>query len=408
MIVKYLAYAMVRVNIKPELIQWAIDRSRRDPNFLSDKFDKIDDWQHGKVQPTLRQLEKFAAATRTPLGYFFLSEPPAEPLPIPDFRTFGSTEIRRPSPDLLETVYLCQQRQDWYRTNALMLREDPVGFIGAATLQSDPTGTANAIRDSIDFDLDSRAELATFEDALRMMIAAADGVGVLVMVSGIVGGNTQRPLDLGEFRGFALSDDVAPLIFINGADTKAGQMFTVAHELAHLWLGQSALTDATARTVAKGAVRSGSAIERWCNAVAAEVLVPLESFGVVYRRGESLASEMQRLARHYKVSTLVVLRRMFDAGGLSRDDFQAAFDAEVTHLRRVLAKKNETGGGGDFYATARTRLSPRFARAVLSATWEGRSSFTEAFRLLGCKNTKTLETLGDRLGMSDYLRAGAV
>lgn len=262
------------------------------------------------------------------------------------------------------------------------------------------------------FDMNARAEANTFEDALRMMTAAADDAGVLVMVSGIVGQNTHRALDLGEFRGFALSDDLAPLVFINGTDTKSGQMFTLAHELAHLWLGQSALTDATAastgstkRTIAVG----GSAIEMWCNAVAAEMLVPIASFKVVYRPHVALQEEKKRLSAHYKVSTLVVLRRMYDAGGLSRAAFNDAYTAEVKRLRDLMAeRKARAGSGGDPYATGRVRVSPRFARAVLAATWEGRSTFTEAFRLLGFKSAAKLEKFGDSLGMSAFFSGGAV
>jgi Zn-dependent peptidase ImmA (M78 family) len=405
---------MVRVPVKPELIQWAIDRSQRDPADLAARFNRLMEWQTGQTQPTLGQLEDFAAATRTPVGYFFLSAPPVEPLPIPDFRTVGSLQVSRPSPDLLDTLYLCQQRQDWYRSNALVLRDDPVAFVGTATTKSDHVATATAIRTAIGFDLSARAQAPTFVDALRMMTRAADDAGVLVMTSGIVGVNTHRPLDTKEFRGFALSDDYAPLVFINGTDTKSGQMFTLAHELAHLWLGQSALTDSTAATVAQEGNASPtssavSSVERWCNAVAAEVLVPLESFRQVYRPKAELRAEKQRLSNHYKVSTLVVLRRMFDAGGLSREAFWTVYQAEAEHLRKVMAeKKAKAKQGGDPYATGRVRVSPRFARAVLSATWEGRSTFTEAFRMLGFKSVKKLETFGDELGMGNYLRQGAV
>jgi Zn-dependent peptidase ImmA (M78 family) len=406
---------MVRVPVKPELIQWAIDRSKRDPADLAARFDKLDDWLQGTGQPTLSQLEKFAAATRAPVGYFFLEEPPEEPLPIPDFRTVGSGAIAgggRPSPDLLDTIYLCQQRQDWYRSNAQVLREDPVAFIGSATVQSDPAATANAIRVAVGFDLIARAEARTFEDALRMMIRAADDAGILVMVSGIVGQNTHRPLKTEEFRGFALSDEYAPLVFVNGADTKAGQMFTLAHEFAHLWLGQTALTDATAATVAMGsrnAAAAGLQVERWCNAVAAEVLVPMESFRAVYRPEAELHAEKRRLSSQYKVSTLVILRRIYDVGGLPREAFWSAYNAEAAHLRSIVAaRKAQSEGGGDPYATGRVRVSPRFARAVLAATWEGRATFTEAFRMLGFKSVKKLEAFGDTLGMSQYLRQGAV
>lgn len=132
--------------VKPELIRWAIDRSGRDPAALAARFGRLDEWQRGRIQPTLKPLESFAAATRTPIGYFFLPEPPEEPLPIPDFRTIGSQEVARPSPDLLDTIYLCQQRQDWYRSHALLLREDPVGFVGTATIRSDPIATAGVSR----------------------------------------------------------------------------------------------------------------------------------------------------------------------------------------------------------------------------------------------------------------------
>jgi Zn-dependent peptidase ImmA (M78 family) len=394
--------------VKPQLIQWALERSGYDVATLSARFPKLEEWQRGDLQPTLNQLENFGRATHTPFGFFFLSEPPEEQIPIPDFRTVGSAALGRPSPDLLDTIHLCQQRQDWYRTNAMQLGEDPVGFVGTATIRSDHAATARAIREAIGFDLNTRAELDTFEDALRMMIAVADNAGVLVMVSGIVGSNTHRPLDVDEFRGFALSDDLAPLVFINGKDTKAGQMFTLAHELAHLWLGQSALTDATAASIARGTVRAGDfgAVEVWCNAVAAEMLVPMESFSIVYRPRAALEAEKQRLMRHYKVSTLVILRRMFDAGGLSREAFEQAFVAELDKLRAVMAQRKERSAGGDPYATGRVRLSPRFARAVLASTWEGRSTFTEAFRLLGFRNVRSLERFGESLGMSGLVQGG--
>lgn len=398
---------MTRVSVKPEMLRWACARAGKEESALAEKFSGFNEWLTGEKAPTLKQLEDFAKATRTPFGFFFLPEPPVEIVPIPDFRTVGSERVERPSPDMLDTIYLCQQRQDWYRQNSLVLGEQPLDFVGSATVQSDIVATATRIRQAVGFDLDARAETSTFVDALRMMLDAADQAGILVMVSGIVGHNTHRPLDTAEFRGFALSDDLAPLVFINGTDTKSGQMFTLAHELAHLWLGESGVSDVTPAT--SFSQRAGvPSIERWCNAVAAEMLVPLDGFRQAYRTRAELKPEMQRLSRQYKVSTLVVLRRMLDAGGLARDVFRDAFDGELKRLRAELAKRKAAGGGGDFYATTSVRVSERFAKAVLASTWEGRSTFTEAFRLLGCRNVKTLESLGDRLGMSEYLREGAV
>jgi len=376
------------------LIEWACERSQRDPAVLADRFPKLDDWQSGKGQPTIKQLERFAAATRTPFGFFFLSEPPVEKLPIPDFRTIGSGQIRRPSPDLLDTIYLCQQRQDWYQHHARLLGEDRLEFVGSAATTDGVVETARTIRAALRIDLTERRLLPTWEDALRRLIEQADGAGVLVMVSGVVGHNSHRALNPEEFRGFALADPLAPLVFINGADTKSAQMFTLAHELAHLWLGQSGVSDITP------ASKPTAEVEKWCNAVAAEVLVPLSEVRTALRRESDLWSEVSRLSRQFKVSTLVILRRIHDAGGLTRDEYWAAHQEEVDRLLALIAKAKQAGGGGNYYLTTAARVSKRFARAVLASTWEGRSTFTEAFRLLGCGKVSSLITLGDSLGLS--------
>ena len=220
--------------------------------------------------PTLKQVEKFAKATYAPVGYLFLAQPPVEAVPIPDFRAPAASRVNRPSPDLLDTIYICQQRQEWYRDFARSEGEDRLHFVGSAELTSSVTEIAARMRAALGFDVEERRRIPTWTDALRRFIDQADLLGVLVMISGVVGSNNRRKLDPNEFRGFALSDDLAPLVFINGADTKAAQMFTLAHELAHIWLGQSALSD-----VDPGAAPSHR-VEIWCNQVAAEFLVPME------------------------------------------------------------------------------------------------------------------------------------
>ena len=305
-----------------------------------------------------------------------------------DFRTVASVHVGRPSPDLLETVYLCQQRQDWYRGYALSMREPALDFVGSAKLDDDIVQTAATIRQILEFDVAERRRLATWTDALRHFIGQADALGVLVMASGVAGSNNRRRLDPREFRGFALVDPLAPLVFINGADTKAAQMFTLAHELAHLWLGQSAVSDTEARTA------PDQEVECWCNRVAAELLVPLVALRNELDDRAGLHGELQRLARRFKVSTLVVLRRIHDAGHLTRDELWAAYDAELARLRTV-----PKGGGGDFYLTLGARVSKRFARAMVVSTLEGRTSFTETFRMLGLKKMSTFNELGRSLGV---------
>jgi hypothetical protein len=171
------------------------------------------------------------------VGYLFLPAPPDEPLPIPDFRTLAGREVTRPSPNLLDTIYLCQQRQDWFRDYARMHSLPALEIIGSATLQDAPARVAETMRQNLALSIAERQQLTTWSDALRLLIAKAEDAGVLVMASGVVGSNSHRKLEVEEFRGFALADELAPLVFINGADSKSAQMFTLAHELAHLWLG---------------------------------------------------------------------------------------------------------------------------------------------------------------------------
>ena len=388
---------MTRVTVKPELLEWACQRAGVAPDALADRFPKLTAWLAAQAQPTLRQLEDFARATHTPFGYFFLPAPPDEPLPIPDFRTMRGELFRRPSPDLLDTIYICQQRQEWYREYAQITGERPFPFVGKAKTSDDVVRIAGRMRDALAFDLEERRQMPTWVDALRRFIEQAENLGVLVMVNGVVGSNNTRKLDPQEFRGFALADDLAPLVFINGADTKAAQMFTLAHELAHLWLGESALTDLDARTASLRDSRRGRVgeVEDWCNQVAAELLAPLEIVRGELRRDESLREATERLARRFKVSTLVVLRRMHDAGALPRERFWREYDAEVDRLMSL-----PRGAGGSFYLTTAARVSKRFARAVVASTWEGRSTFTEALRLLGFKKMSTFRELGQSVGVA--------
>ena len=217
---------MTRIAVNPHLLSWARERAGISAESLANRFPKLAAWEAGELQPTLKQLESFAKAVHVPIGYLFLREPPDEPVPIPDFRTMGDTMPARPSPELLDTIYLCQQRQDWYRDFARQTGEPPLSFMGTLRVGDDIARSATLMREALGFDLEVRRQLPTWTDALRQFIDQADALGVLIMVSSVVGSNNHRKLDPAEFRGFTLADPLAPLVFINGADTKAAQMFT--------------------------------------------------------------------------------------------------------------------------------------------------------------------------------------
>ena len=265
--------------------------------------------------------------------------------------------------------------------------EGPRPFVGSAASSSDVEATAAQMRRALGFDLDERHTLPTWSAALRRFGEQAEALGVLVMISGIVGSSTRRRLNPEEFRGFALADPLAPLVFVNGADTKAAQMFTLAHELAHLWLGESALSDVAVRPTRLHRV------EAWCNRVAAELLVPGQVVRAAHDASADLFWETQRLARRFKVSTLVVLRRLKDTGRLGEEEFRVAYRDEIGRLNARPA-----GSGGSFHPTLRVRVGRRFGQALVTSTLEGRTSFSESLRLLGIRKMSTFREFAETLG----------
>lgn len=380
-----------RVEVRPQMFAWARARARLDVDDLIRRFPRLPDWEAGDALPTLRQLEAYAAATHAPIGVLLLEEPPEEPVPIRDFRTRDRRPVQTPSANLLDTIYLCQARQDWYRDHLRVTQEDPLPCVGSVHVGADVVDTAAAIRTALGFDLDARRQASTWEDALRAFIQQAEDAGILVMRSGIVGNNTHRSLDLDEFRGFTLADALAPVVFVNGADTKSGQMFTLAHELVHVWSGETGLSDEDPRFL------DAVGTEAWCDAVAAEFLVPAEGMRLAFDRTRPIGGEIRRLARRFKVSTLVILRRIFDIGGLNRTAFWQAYEAELERLR---ALGDQGAGGGNFHLTEAARVSRRFARAIISSTLEGQTLYRDAFRMLGISKMGTFRDFGQTIGVA--------
>jgi len=383
----------VRVEVRPSVLEWARARSGIAEDDWDRRFPHFETWAAGEAAPTLKQLQEFARKTHTPVGFLFLDEPPVEPVPIPDFRTVGDRPVGAEqivSADLLDVVYTSQARQEWYRDHQLLNGEAPLALVGAVTTATTTEEAAARMRAVLGWDADARARCRTWDDALTRLRESAEGAGVLVMISGIVGSDTRRKLDPAEFRGFALSDPYAAVVFVNGADSKAAQVFTLAHELAHLWLGATALSDlepASLRT---------NLVERWCNQVAAELLVPMGEFRAEFDTSADLWSRLQPLAESFRVSTQVILGRIREAGELTWDEYLHELDTERARVAAIVA---ERGSGGNYYNTKPVQVGKRFARALVASALEGRTSYSEAFRLLGLKKATTFDGLADRLGV---------
>lgn len=380
---------MNRVEIKPAILEWACERSRLDRAVLDGRFPQLDDWIRGERQPTFNQAETFARATHTPFGFLFLPEPPIEPLPIQDFRTLGHGAAA-PSADLLDTIYAMQRRQDWLREDRRASEIDPLRFVGSARLGDDPEAVGREMRRIVGLDDGWAAKVRTWRDAVGELRRRIEASGILAVINGVVGNDTSRKLDVHEFRGFALTDPYAPVIFVNGTDSKSAQMFTLAHELAHVWLGR----EGEGLSGFEGLFPGDQRVERFCDRAAAEFLVPAGEVKTRWPQVAGADDPFERLARHFKVSPIVAGRRAMDLGLVKRDTF---FEFYEDYIRRER-QSPDTASGGNFYLTQSTRVGESFARAVMRAALEGRVSFKEAYDLTDLHGG-TFQKYGRRLGV---------
>lgn len=365
---------MSRVAVSKEVMRWALERSNQTVDDLQSSFPKIEQWVTGEVQPTLRQLESLARITLTPLGFFFLHEPPEDRLPFPFFRTQSDELLITPSPELLQTVQVMQQRQIWMREYLIEEGRDRLQFVSSARGQDEVVSVAQLIRKTLHLEKGWAARQPTWTEALRAFREAIEETGILVVVNGVLGNNTHRKLDPGEFRGFVLVDDYAPLIFANGADSKAAQMFTLAHEVAHIFLGSSAAFDLREMQPADDPT------EQLCNKIAAEFLIPKDDLHSLWGTVINNSEPFQEIARTYKVSVLVAARRALDIALIDKKMFLEFYRSYLSDERRKAASRKP---GGDFFNTQNVRLGRRFASIVLRAVKEGKLLYSEAYKLTG-------------------------
>ena len=370
------------VAVTQSVLAWALQRADRSYEETVKKFPTFGDWLSGDCLPSLRELEKFASFTHVSLGALIMPEPPDETLPIADMRTRESMVIERPSGNLLDTIDRYQQFQDWYHDYAREQGAEKLSFLGSASVQDSPRVIARRVRSLLQLDHVSATGTQQWRHDI---VAALEGVGVLVMRSGVVGASNTRKLSTREFRGFSLYDDIAPLIFVNVADEPfSAQNFTLLHEFAHLLLGHSALSGGDR-------LLGGTGEEAWCNRVAACVLLPDEALTAFNEA--TTVQDYRALARRFGVSAEVVLHRLHGARRIDEERYSELLEA----VRADYGGEKRRSGGGNYYNTLTARLGRSFATAIVTSTLEGRTGFTESFRMIGTHKREVFDKLARHL-----------
>jgi len=356
-------------NIQPDIIKWAILRAGHNVNDYLDKNDTVKSWIEGTKFPTMRQLENFADKMYVPCGYLFLDTPPHESMPIPLFR--GSSCVGNMNLNVYETVLTMQYRQEWLEDYINdELDGNVLDYIGSMTIQDGTEKVIDRIRVLLELEENWAFTERDFDSAVNQVSQKMENIGVFISFNGIVGNNTHRKMSVEECRGFALVSTSAPIIFINNADAKSAQLFTLIHEFTHLILGISA---------GFGGIEDNhnDTVETFCDQVAAEFLVPQMLFVAQWKITEC---DIEKCAKKFKVSQLVIARRAYALGLLSSHAYQKFYK---DYKSNWMINKKIASSGGSFYLSAGKRVGKLFAAYIDSAVKSGYLLHNEAYRLTG-------------------------
>lgn len=349
------------IALKPDVIQWAIQRSGLPEEKIYKKFPKL---KNGLPSLTLKQLKDFANYVRAPFVDLLLGIiPPDAELPIPDFRTQGDKPIQKPSQNLLDIIWIMRKRQEWMRDYLLSQQAQTLSFIGSLRNIKNPMNAAVKIREILGIEADWKRNAPQLNYPLKYFREKMEDLGVMVFLES--GLNSKQQFDPEEFRGFVLNDNIAPFLFVNAADSKTAQLFTIVHEFVHLCKGDGGLID----------MDNEKTTESFCNQTAAEILLPKKLFISLWNQSPE---NINSIAKYYGVSSLVVARRAKDCLLITEDEYWDFYNNQVN--TNYNQKKS---GGGDFYNNKRYQLSSNFSYSVVIAEKYGQITFREAFSLLG-------------------------
>ena len=376
----------LHIDIKDVMIDWIIQKAQYE-HMGNSILDLLFEWKSGKKKPTFKKIEEVSRRTHIPFGYFFLNSPPEENISLVDFRTIDSEHTQNPSRNLIDTINAMQRVQDWMANYYQENGYDPLPYIGCCNLKENHKAIAEDIRSKLGITKEWFKLCKDSSDAFRFLRSRISALGILVMKNGIVGNNTSRKLNLNEFRAFTLINEYAPLIFINSNDTDNGKLFSLLHELAHVWLGENSLYNEP-----YASQENISRLEQICNSIAAEILAPdklfIEQWKAYHMHNLYTLYTLGEISKHFRCSRFVIIRKALENGFISREEFgRTLLVLQGEYQKWQQDKKKKGDGGGNFYKTLATRWDRTFINALDEMTRSGSTQYTEAYRLTGTQSS---------------------
>lgn len=385
--------AGVTVSIAPEILNWVIQKIQFE-NINGSVSELLNKWKSGEKVPTFNQIEEISRKTNIPFGYFFLDKPPVEECKIVKYRAVDSLTIQEPSRNLIDILDMMSDAQEWMIEYEKDNGQEPLSFVGVDHNEADSEVIVKHIREELDLKKEWFQESKNANESFKFLRGRLENKGIMVMMSGTVGANTRRKLDAEEFRAFTLIDKYVPLIFINTCDSENGKLFSLLHETAHIWIGVNSFFNEP-----YGNNNYIDKVEVICNAVAAEILVPTTVFVKVWEESkEKMLDKIKALAKYFKCSRFVIARKAYECKKISKDEYNEAARLLMKQYQEWKnSQKTEKNSGGDYYRTLGSKLDHRFVNALEQSAREGRTQYTEVYRLTRT-NRRTFSRLINEIG----------
>lgn len=378
------------VDIAPETMSWVIQHIEVE-KVNESMLKNIQQWKSGEKKPTFNQVEILSKATNIPLGYFFLKTPPIEDISLLKYRTVDSLELRNPSRNLIDTINDMEDVQEWMRDHLIASGNLILEFVGSQKNNENAQQIAEIMRKELGLKIDWYTQSQSAWDSFKKIRLSADTIGILIMMNGIVGNNTHRKLEIEEFRAFTLTDDYAPLIFINTNDSQNGKLFSLLHEMAHIWIGKNNFFNDR-----YGMAANVDATETLCNEIAGELLVPNSIFVQQWRKqfgNITLIEKVNFLASYFKCGTTVIARKALNNKYIVFQQYNEIAQEAVSRFNELQRGKKDDESGGNYYNTMAARLDNRFLNILANSVQEGKTLYSDAFRLTHTNRKTFIELL---------------
>lgn len=370
----------MKASINPDIIKWARESANLTyadlASGVSVAEDKIKSWEAGESQPTFRQAKLLAKKCRRALSLFYLPEPPSDDFkPIKDFRR-GGAEF---STGLVFLIRELQEKSDWMSSFLQSDSEPPLQFVGKYNINSNIEEIASEIRSVLKID-----DRSSSDNPLNYVIEKIESLGIFVCRSGAY--HSHLPIEVDEARGFALCSTYAPFIFLNSRDSREANLFTLIHELAHIWINESGVSNQSNLEFRSDNTNYSSEeekIEVFCNKVAANVLMPEDLMRRRFSNYVIGEPEYERRRRSLGMSKIAMAYRVLNLGIVSMPSFnrwKIQYDASINNT-----SSKRSSGGGDFYRTRAVRNSKSFSAIVINLYSVGAIQGGITSNLLGLK-----------------------